>query len=942
MKKIIIKGARQHNLKNIDLEIPKDQLIVITGLSGSGKSSLAFDTLYAEGQRRYVESLSAYARQFLERMDKPDVDSIEGLSPAIAIEQKNISKNPRSTVGTVTEIYDYFRLLFARVGRPFCFKCEKPISAQTISQMADAIMQYPTGEKGGTSPAIEILAPIVRERKGEYKKELQSLKQKGFVRARIDGKMIDLSVEDSPSIKDKYKKHTIEAVIDRLILKAGIERRLTDSLELAAKMGDGVVRVVREKEEVLFSEHLSCIDCGVSYPEIEPRIFSFNAPQGACVSCSGLGTTLEIDPDKVVPNRSLSLREGAMRPWDQRSATYYYQILEALATHYHFDLHKPFQKLSEANQKIILQGSGSETILFHYDQEGKKESYTKPFEGVLPNLARRYKETDSSYIREEIAEYMMLHPCPSCKGNRLKPESLAIKIANRSIACVTRLSISDAYQFILSVTLTNKEQAIAQRILKEIRERLLFLINVGVGYLTMDRTACTLSGGEGQRIRLATQIGSSLTGVLYILDEPSIGLHQRDNMRLLNTLKKMRDLGNTVLVVEHDEETIRNADWVIDMGPAAGVHGGTVVAQGTPKEVMANNASLTGQYLTGKKVVKLATSRRRPKQFLKVVGASENNLQQIDVSFPMSCFTCVTGVSGSGKSTLVLDVLYKNLATPFIHFSEKPGACKKIVGGDQIDKIIDIDQSPIGRTPRSNSSTYTGVFTFIRDLFTQLPASKMRGYKEGRYSFNVKGGRCEACTGEGLIKIEMHFLPDVYVMCEDCKGRRYNRETLDIHYRGKSIADVLDMTIESALDFFKAVPMIAVKLATLCEVGLGYITLGQSATTLSGGEAQRIKLSKELSKRATGKTLYILDEPTTGLHFSDIQKLLDVLNKLVQMGNTVIVIEHNLDVIRNADWIIDLGPEGGPAGGKVIAFGTPEDVARVPHSYTGQFLKKIL
>jgi excinuclease ABC subunit A len=935
-KKIIIKGARQHNLKNIDLEIPKDQLVVITGLSGSGKSSLAFDTLYAEGQRRYVESLSAYARQFLERMDKPDVDTIEGLSPAIAIEQKNISKNPRSTVGTVTEIYDYFRLLFARVGRPFCFKCDQPISAQTISQMADAIMQYPMGVK------IEILAPIVRERKGEYKKELQSLKQKGFVRARIDGKMIDLSMEDGLTIKDKYKKHTIEAIVDRLILKAGLERRLADSLELAAKMGDGVVRIIHDTHETLLSEHLSCIDCGVSYPEIEPRIFSFNAPQGACVSCSGLGTTLEIDPDKVVPNRSLALREGAIHPWDQRSAIYYYQILEALAAHYQFDLNKPFSKLSDAHQKIILHGSGSEAILFHYAQDGKKESYTKPFEGVLPNLKRRYKETDSSYMREEIAEYMLLHPCSACNGDRLKPESLAIKISNQSISEVTKLSIADAYQFVEKITLTKKEQAIAQRILKEIRERLSFLINVGVGYLNMDRPAGTLSGGEGQRIRLATQIGSALTGVLYILDEPSIGLHQRDNMRLLTTLKKMRDLGNTVLVVEHDEETIRHADWVIDMGPAAGVHGGTVVAQGTPKDVIANKNSPTGQYLSGAKVVKRNTPRRVQKRVLKVFGASENNLKQIDVAFPLGCFTCVTGVSGSGKSTLVLDVLYKNLAAPLIHFSERPGACRKIIGGDQIDKIIDIDQSPIGRTPRSNPSTYTGVFTFIRDLFTQLPASRMRGYKEGRYSFNVKGGRCEACAGEGLIKIEMHFLPDVYVTCEDCKGRRYNRETLDIQYRGKSIADVLDMTIEAGLDFFKAVPSIAMKLNTLCEVGLGYITLGQSATTLSGGEAQRIKLSKELSKRSTGRTLYILDEPTTGLHFADIQKLLDVLDKLTQMGNTVIVIEHNLDVIQNADWIIDLGPEGGPAGGQVVACGTPDEVARVAHSYTGQFLKRVL
>jgi len=944
-KKIIIKGARQHNLKNIDLEIPKDQLVVITGLSGSGKSSLAFDTLYAEGQRRYVESLSAYARQFLDRMDKPDFDIIEGLSPAIAIEQKTTSRNPRSTVGTVTEIYDYFRLLFARVGRPFCFQCGKVISAQTISQMVDTITQYPNGEK------IEILAPMVRERKGEYRKELQSLKQKGFVRARIDGKMIDLSVEECPSIKDKYKKHTIEAVIDRLILKVGLERRLTDSLELAVKMGNGVVRVVREKQEILFSEHLSCINCGVSYPEIEPRIFSFNSPQGACASCSGLGTTLEMDPDKVVPDRSRSLQEGAILPWMQRSSAYYNQILEALASHYRFDLHKPFQKLSELHQKIILYGSGTESILFHYEENGKggtpptKESYTKPFEGVLPNLARRYKETDSSYIREEIGDYMMLHPCPACKGNRLKPESLAIKISDRSIAEVTCLSIADAYQFVQVVTLTEKEQAIAQRVLREIRERLSFLINVGVGYLTLDRSAGALSGGEGQRIRLATQIGSALTGVLYILDEPSIGLHQRDNMRLLDTLKKMRDLGNTVLVVEHDEETICNADWVIDMGPAAGVHGGFVVAQGTPKEIVANSASLTGQYLSGKQVILLPSGRRsnrsRRPEFLKILGASENNLKQIDVSFPLGYFTCVTGVSGSGKSTLVLDVLYKNVAASFFQSSEKPGTCKKIVGGDQIDKIIHIDQSPIGRTPRSNPSTYTGLFTFIRDLFTQLPESRIRGYKEGRYSFNVKGGRCEVCKGEGLIQIEMHFLPDVYVMCESCKGRRYNRETLDIHYRGKSIADVLDMTIASALDFFKAIPLIATKLNTLCEVGLGYITLGQAATTLSGGEAQRIKLSKELSKRATGRTLYILDEPTTGLHFADIQKLLDVLDRLVQRGNTVIVIEHNLDVIRNADWIIDLGPEGGPEGGNVVACGTPEDIARVAESHTGQFLKKM-
>ncbi|MEK7748245.1 MAG: excinuclease ABC subunit UvrA [Nitrospirota bacterium] len=939
-KKIVIKGARQHNLKNIDLEIPRDQLVVITGLSGSGKSSLAFDTLYAEGQRRYVESLSAYARQFLEQMDKPDVDVIEGLSPAIAIEQKTTSKNPRSTVGTVTEIYDYFRLLFARIGHPLCYKCGKAISSQTVSQMVDAISQYPKGEK------IEILAPIVSDRKGEYKKELQSLRQGGFVRARIDKVMVDLSDETAPSIKDRNKKHTIEVVIDRLVMKEGLTRRLSDSLDLAVKMGSGVVRVLREKEgerplrEVLFSERLSCVTCGVSYPEIEPRIFSFNSPEGACTACGGLGTRLEMDPDKVVPNKTLSLREGAIVPWDRRSAAHYYEILESLAAHYRMDLEKPFHQLSEAHQKVILYGSESEAIQFNYNQDGKKEAYRKPFEGVIPNLARRHKQTEASYVREEIEDYMMLHPCPSCNGNRLKIESLAIKVSDRSIAEATRLSIDDAFLFVQEINLTEKEQAIATRILKEIRERLGFLINVGVGYLTLDRAAGTLSGGEGQRIRLATQIGSALVGVLYILDEPSIGLHQRDNTRLLNTLKKMRDLGNTVLVVEHDEETIRHADWVIDMGPAAGVHGGEVTAQGTPDAIMANPASLTGQYLSGKKSVTLPVRNRQPKKFLKVMGASENNLKQIDVSFPLGLLTCVTGVSGSGKSTLVLDVLYKNLALAFRQSIEKPGACKKIVGAEEIDKIIHIDQSPIGRTPRSNPSTYTGLFTFIRDLFAQLPESRMRGYKEGRYSFNVKGGRCESCCGDGQIKIEMHFLPDVYVLCEACKGRRYNRETLDILYRGKSIADVLDMTVEAASDFFKAIPMIAKKLITLLEVGLGYITLGQSAITLSGGEAQRIKLSKELSKRSTGRTLYILDEPTTGLHFADIQKLLDILNRFAETGNTVIVIEHNLDVIRNADWMIDLGPEGGPKGGTVVASGTPKMVAAVSDSYTGQYLKK--
>jgi excinuclease ABC subunit A len=936
-RKITIKGAREHNLKNIDLDIPRDQLVVITGLSGSGKSSLAFDTLYAEGQRRYVESLSAYARQFLELMDKPDVDTIDGLSPAISIEQKTTSKNPRSTVGTVTEIYDYFRLLFARIGRPFCYQCGKAITAQTLSQMVDAILRYPAGEK------IQILAPIVRSRKGEYKRELESVRQKGFAWARIDGKMIDLAGDPVPPIpaKEKHKKHTIEAVIDRVVMKEGLTRRLTDSLELAVKLGNGLVLVIREKEEVLFSEHLACPDCGVSYPEIEPSLFSFNSPQGACSACGGLGTQLAIDPDKVVPRQELSLREGAIRPWEQRTSAYYYPVLEALAEHYQFDLRTPFQKLPASIQKIILYGSGETSIRFYYDQEGRRETYAKPFEGVIPNLERRYKETNSGYIHEEISEYMVTTPCPTCKGNRLKPESLAITLSGKSITQVTAFSILEAHQFIRDLQLTKKEEAIATRILKEIRERLGFLISVGVGYLTLDRAAGTLSGGEGQRIRLATQIGSSLVGVLYILDEPSIGLHQRDNLRLLQTLKKMRDMGNTVLVVEHDEETILNADWVIDMGPAAGVHGGEVVAQGTPQAIMAEEASLTGKYISGKRSVTLPRRKRVAKGALTVRGASENNLKNIDVSFPLGLFTCVTGVSGSGKSTLVLDVLYNALADHFYSSHTRPGRHRGIEGIHQIDKIIHIDQSPIGRTPRSNPATYTGLFAPIRDLFAQLPESRMRGYKEGRYSFNVKGGRCEACKGEGLIKIEMHFLPDVYVSCEACRGRRYNRETLDIHYRGKSIADLLETTIDDAAAFFKSIPVLYGKLTTLQEVGLGYTRLGQSATTLSGGEAQRIKLSKELSKRATGRTLYILDEPTTGLHFADIQKLLDVLNRFAESGNTVIVIEHNLDVIRNADWIVDLGPEGGPDGGSVIACGTPEQVAHVPDSYTGQFLKKV-
>ncbi len=938
MKKqnIQIKGAREHNLKNIDLEIPRDQFVVITGLSGSGKSSLAFDTIYAEGQRRYVESLSTYARQFLDKMDKPDVDSIEGLSPAISIEQKTTSRNPRSTVATVTELYDYFRLLFARIGRPFCYQCGKPITAQTIQQMADAILQFPEEEK------IYVLAPIVRGRKGEYKKELRAVRQRGFVRVRIDGKIVDLSLDEKAAIQAKNKKHDIEVVVDRLVVKAGIARRLADSLEMAAKMGDGIVLVLKGEDVVLFSEHLACIDCGVSYPETEPRLFSFNSPQGACPACDGIGMTLDVDPELVVTNPECSLSEGAIRPWAKRASMFYDQIFEALAEHYGFDMHTPFGKLKPKQQEVLLYGSGRERITFRSKREGKAQSYLRPFEGVIPNLERRYKETDSSYIRQEIEIYMSKHPCPSCKGDRLKLESLAIKIAGQSISELMKLSIKSALQFVETLKLTERERLIGERILKEVRERLGFLVNVGVEYLTLDRTAGTLSGGEGQRIRLATQIGSSLVGVLYILDEPSIGLHQRDNMRLLNTLRRLRDLGNTVLVVEHDEETIQSADWVIDMGPAAGIHGGSVVAQGTPKAIIAAKNSPTGAYLSKKKTISLPPRTRKAKKFIKIKGASENNLKKIDVDIPMGLFTCVTGVSGSGKSTLVLEVLYKHLAQKLYRSSDKPGAFLGISGILQIDKVIHIDQAPIGRTPRSNAATYTGVFTFIRDLFTQLPESRMRGYKAGRYSFNVKGGRCEACQGDGLIKIEMHFLPDVYVTCEVCKGRRYNRETLDIHYRDKSIADILEMTVEDAQSFFKAIPSIYTKLKTLDAVGLGYIHLGQSATTLSGGEAQRIKLSKELSKRATGKTVYILDEPTTGLHFADIQKLLNVLNRFAEAGNTVIVIEHNLDVIRNADWIIDLGPEGGSAGGEVVTVGTPEQVAKVKTSYTGQFLKKML
>jgi len=932
---IIIKGACEHNLKCIDVEIPRDKLVVITGISGSGKSTLAFDTIYAEGQRRYVESLSAYARQFLEQMEKPDVESIEGLSPAISIEQKTTSKNPRSTVGTVTEIYDYLRLLFARVGHPYCYSCGKEIASQTVSQMVDQIMALPEGTK------ITLLSPLIRGRKGEYRKELLQLRKEGFVRVIIDGQPQDLAEEIT---LDKKKKHDIDIVVDRLIVKEGIQRRLADSLETALHHAEGIAKVqIVDGETLLFSESLACIDCGISYPEMTPRMFSFNNPYGACPECTGLGTRMYFDPDLVVPNPELSLREGAIAPWEKRLSGWFHQILEALSKAYSFDIRTPFAKLSEEAQRIILYGSGGEKVQFWWEEDGgRRHTYYKEFEGVLNNLERRYRETDSEQVREDLEKYMNVMPCPTCHGARLKKEALFVRVGGRNICEVSSLSIADALGFFETLSLSDKETEIARRILKEIRERLYFLVNVGLDYLSLDRSSGTLSGGEGQRIRLATQIGSSLVGVLYILDEPSIGLHQRDNARLLKTLMRLRDLGNTVLVVEHDEETILEADHVIDMGPGAGVHGGEVVAQGTPAEVMANPRSLTGRYLSGELPIPVPKKRREVERFLRIVGATENNLKDVEVDIPLGVMTCVTGVSGSGKSSLIIDTLYKVLCQRLYRSREKAGAVREIQGLETLDKVINIDQSPIGRTPRSNPATYTGVFTEIRDLFAGLPESKLRGYKPGRYSFNVKGGRCEACSGDGIIKIEMHFLPDVYVQCEVCKGARYNRETLEVKYKGKSIAEVLDMTVSQAVQFMENIPRIKNKLVTLENVGLGYIKLGQSATTLSGGEAQRVKLAKELSKRATGRTIYILDEPTTGLHFHDIAKLLEVLERLVAAGNTIVIIEHNLDVIKTADYLIDLGPEGGDRGGEVIATGTPEEVAAVTRSYTGQFLRKML
>ncbi len=935
-EQIIIKGASEHNLKHIDLSIPRNRLVVITGLSGSGKSSLAFDTIYAEGQRRYVESLSAYARQFLEQMEKPDVELIEGLSPAISIEQKTTSRNPRSTVGTVTEIYDYLRLLFARVGVPHCHKCGRRIASQTVQQIVDQVMAMPRGSR------IQVLAPVVRGRKGEYRKDLQELMRKGFVRARIDGKVLELS--DDIDL-DKKRKHSIEVVVDRLVIKEDMKTRLTDSMETALQLSEGLamVNAVDEGKDFLLSERLACSHCGISVPDLAPRAFSFNSPYGACPACDGLGARMEIDSAKLVSDPSKSILEGCVEWTFGFSTSLLKMAAVALSKIHRFDPRAPWERLPKKARDQILNGTGEKELEFEYVENRNRYLFRRPYEGVIPNLMRRYRETSSPGIREAIEQYMSLHPCTVCKGERLKPESLAVKVGGRNIAHYTGLTIQQALKTFDSLPLAAREEFIAHRILKEIRERLGFLENVGLGYLTLDRTAATLSGGEGQRIRLATQIGSRLTGVLYVLDEPSIGLHQRDNRRLLDTLRSMRDLGNTVIVVEHDEETIRSADHVIDLGPGAGAEGGRVVAQGTPADIEKSPASLTGKYLSGKMRIEIPPRRRpNPGRFLTVEGAAENNLKSIDVRFPLSIFTAITGVSGSGKSTLVTEVLYKALARHLYRTLDRPGKHRRVVGADQIDKVIDIDQSPIGRTPRSNPATYTGLFTPIRELFSEVPESRARGYRPGRFSFNVKGGRCEACEGDGIIKIEMHFLPDIYVTCEECKGHRYNRETLEIRYKGKNVAEVLEMSVSEALSLYKNVPAVAGKLRTLEAVGLGYIKLGQSATTLSGGEAQRIKLSKELSRRGTGRTLYVLDEPTTGLHFDDIKKLLRVLNSLVDGGNTVVVIEHNLDVIKTADHIIDLGPEGGDEGGRIVAEGSPEEVARVPGSFTGRFLRRIL
>ena len=932
MTEIVIRGAAEHNLKRIDLTIPRNKFIVITGVSGSGKSSLAFDTLYAEGQRRYVESLSAYARQFLEMMEKPDVESIEGLSPAISIEQKTTSRNPRSTVGTVTEIYDYLRLLFARVGKPHCPNCGKPIAAQTVQQIVDAVLALPQDTK------IQVLAPIVRGRKGIYKKELKEAARKGFVRARVDGAIHDLA--DDIDL-DKQKKHTIEIIVDRLVVKPDLKGRVTDSVETALAAAEGLVVIdVDGKRDLLFSRHLACVDCGISIGDLVPRMFSFNSPYGACPDCDGLGVRKSFDREKLLRDRTKTIREGALG-WGDAN---WYQVLESgVFRAYKVSPDTPYEKLPATFKKVLWDGAGEREFTFKW--EGRRSSYEwkRSWDGILPSLERKYRETASENRREELEKFMSVHRCPVCRGTRLKPETLAVKLEGKTIAEHTELSVARAARLYQGLKLGAKERQIAAPILKEIQERLGFLENVGLGYLTLDRGAATLSGGEGQRIRLATQIGSRLTGVLYILDEPSIGLHQCDNRKLLNTLLAMRDLGNTVIVVEHDEETILAADHVVDLGPGAGELGGEVVAEGTPAQIAAHPRSLTGAFLSGRETIPVPDGRRTGNgKAITVHGAIEHNLKDVTVAFPLGKLTCVTGVSGSGKSTLVNEILHRALARKLHGAQDLPGAHKKITGIDQIDKVIDIDQSPIGRTPRSNPATYVGLFTPIRDMFALVPEARARGYQPGRFSFNVRGGRCEACEGDGVIKIEMHFLPDVYVTCDTCLARRYNRETLEILYKGKSIADVLEMTVHQALPFYEAVPAIREKLQTLQDVGLGYIRLGQSATTLSGGEAQRIKLSKELSKRATGRTLYLLDEPTTGLHFDDVRKLLGVLQRLVDGGNTVVVIEHNLDVVKSADWIIDLGPEGGDLGGRVVGTGTPETIARIPESNTGEYVARAL
>ncbi|WP_170442617.1 excinuclease ABC subunit UvrA [Ruegeria arenilitoris] len=941
LKNIEVRGAREHNLKNIDVDIPRDQLVVITGLSGSGKSSLAFDTIYAEGQRRYVESLSAYARQFLDMMEKPDVDHISGLSPAISIEQKTTSKNPRSTVGTVTEIYDYLRLLFARAGTPYSPATGLPIEAQQVQDMVDRIMAMEEGTRG------YLLAPIVRDRKGEYKKEFLELRKQGFQRVKVDGQFYEL---DEPPTLDKKFRHDIDVVVDRIVVREGMETRLADSLRTALDLADGIAILETapregEPDRITFSENFACPVSGFTIPEIEPRLFSFNAPFGACPDCDGLGVELFFDERLVVPDQTLKLYDGALAPWRKGKSPYFLQTIEAIARHYEFDKNTPWKDLPAHVQQVFLHGSGDDEIQFRYDEGGRVYQVTRSFEGVIPNMERRYRETDSAWIREEFERYQNNRPCHTCEGYRLRPEALAVKIAGLHVGQVVEMSIKEALAWVEDAPnhLSAQKNEIARAILKEIRERLGFLNNVGLEYLTLSRSSGTLSGGESQRIRLASQIGSGLTGVLYVLDEPSIGLHQRDNDRLLGTLKNLRDQGNTVIVVEHDEEAIREADYVFDIGPGAGVHGGQVVSHGTPEQIAADAASITGQYLSGVREIPVPAERRKGNmKKVTVVKASGNNLKDVTAEFPLGKFVCVTGVSGGGKSTLTIETLFKTASMRLNGARQTPAPCETIKGLEHLDKVIDIDQRPIGRTPRSNPATYTGAFTPIRDWFAGLPEAKARGYKPGRFSFNVKGGRCEACQGDGVIKIEMHFLPDVYVTCETCKGARYNRETLEIKFKGKSIADVLDMTVEDAQEFFKAVPSIRDKMDALARVGLGYIKVGQQATTLSGGEAQRVKLSKELAKRSTGRTLYILDEPTTGLHFEDVRKLLEVLHELVDQGNTVVVIEHNLDVVKTADWIIDIGPEGGDGGGEIVAVGAPEEVAECERSHTGRYLKPML